>query len=320
LSTHDCVIIPNFGAFIADYSPAIVSDEESTIPGKDILFNRQLTRNDGLLINALIEERGLEYSQAKEEIERYVATINKTLKDGEEITIDGIGKLALDEAGFVQFVADDSNTCLLDSYGLQAVTLEKINKEEVPPTQAQVEVKSRKSTRIVMRVASVAAVLALVLIFSLPLTDKPQGDYASLGLDSSTPAVVTNSTPVSKLKQGSSPDSIHKVIKPVAEAPTTQEAEPLTTETEAQDKILTAEKAYHIIIASLPNEQTATQYVQVFKNKYDFDAVEMISGSGRYRISVAHFDEKDEALAFVKSIRVLNPKFADAWVLPQSLN
>ncbi len=129
LSAHDCVIIPNFGAFIADYCPAVVSDEQSTIPGKDILFNRNLTRNDGLLINALIEEQDLDYTQAKQAIEQYVADINSALAEGEKITFGGIGELSLDESGFVQFIADESNSCLLDSYGLQIVTLEKIEKK-----------------------------------------------------------------------------------------------------------------------------------------------------------------------------------------------
>lgn len=322
LSTHDCVIIPNFGAFIADYSPAVVTDEKSTIPGKDILFNRNLTRNDGLLINALLEEDDLDYPQAKQEVERYVIAINAALAKGEKINLEGVGELMLDEAGFIQFIADESNSCLLDSYGLEPITLEKIKSQEMPPVEKAQRKTLNRSTRIVMRVASVAAVVALLLIFAIPLSDEPIGDYASLGFDSSTPIVVTNSTPATELKEGSTTAVPNTTKTPLPQANVEVTPSPLSrkaTDVKSKD-VITPQKTYHIIIASLANEQSAKQYVQTFKTKHDFDALEMMSGDGRYRISVAHFDQKQEALAFVKSLRLLNPTFDDAWVLPQTLN
>ena len=312
MSEHDCVIIPNFGAFIADYSPAVVMDDKSTIPGKDILFNRQLTRNDGLLINALIEEQDLEYAAAKLAIEGYVVDVKKQLSSGKKIDFEGIGQLSLDEAGFVLFLANESNTCLLDSYGLQPITLEKIAKDEAPivsPVRATVPNRTR---RIVLRATSVAAVLALILIFSKPLTDQPIADYASLGFDSSTPAVVMNSTPVSTLKDV--PHVLASEPLPIEEA--VASVSPDSQTSESQLKL----KKYHIIIASFPTQALAQKYVVTFMKKYDFDTVETVAGGGRYRISVAHFDQRNEAVAFVKSLRILNPKFNDSWVLPQTFN
>lgn len=317
LSAHDCVIVPNFGAFIADYSPAVIRDDKSTIPSKDILFNRKLTRNDGLLISALIEEEGIEYAQAKQEIARYVAKTKTLLDNGETVVYEGIGTLSLDEAGFIQFVGNEENTCLLDSYGLQAITLEKINKEDATVIKDAHANSNRKTQRIVMRVASVAAVIALILIFSTPLTDEPASDYAALGFDSSTPDVLTNSTPVSALKDGKKTYIAENTTSSIAEH---KDSSSLASEDNKEQKSSEAQKAYHIIIASLATETMANDYVKTFQRKYDFDSVEMLSGSGRYRISVAHFDQPNEAVAFVKSLRLLNPKFSDAWVLPQSSN
>lgn len=318
LSAHDCVIIPNFGAFIADYKPAVVSDEQSTIPKKDILFNRNLTRNDGLLINALIEERGLSYPEAKQEIERYVAYVNVTLAKGEKINFAGIGKLTLDEAGFIQFVADEHNSCLLDAYGLQPIHLNKINQQEAPLIAVDEEVKVHRSTRIVLRVASVAAVVVLLLLFTTPLTDRHvSGDYASLGFDNSTPEVVTNSAPVTELKATSKPVSTDEVKAAKTLSSSSIIVEPAF---ENLPSPVVLQKTYHIIIASLATEEIAKEYVTTFKLKYDFDSVEMLSSIGRHRISVAHFNQQKEAVAFVKSLRLLNPKFGDAWVLPQTLN
>ena len=327
LSAHDCVIIPNFGAFIADYSPAVVSDEESTVPGKDILFNRNLTRNDGLLINALIEDQALSYDEAKKAIERYVSTINSVLASGNTHTVEGIGDFSHDEAGFVHFIADASNSCLLDSYGLQAITLEKLTVQKnldlaVSASDIEQEVIINRRKRLVVRVASVAAVVALLLILASPLTDKPMADYASLGFDDSTQEVLTNTMPVTASGKVSTTTPSEKEAEPLPSHAVEVTSLPLSR---TPDKVVKpildqAQTSFHVIIASLATQQFAKDYVAAFTQTYNFDTVEIMPSSGRYRVSVANFNKKNEALAFIRSLRLLNPKFADAWVLSPQLN
>ena len=55
LRDHDCVIIPDFGGLIAEYAPAHIHPVRHTLapPAKHVAFNQSLTRNDGLLVDAL---------------------------------------------------------------------------------------------------------------------------------------------------------------------------------------------------------------------------------------------------------------------------
>ena len=55
LLENDCVIIPDFGGFIAHYQPARYIKEENLYlpPVRTIGFNPQLTINDGLLVNRI---------------------------------------------------------------------------------------------------------------------------------------------------------------------------------------------------------------------------------------------------------------------------
>ena len=48
---HDCVIVPGFGGFIGNYTPASIDKSSGTFypPVKQISFNRNLNHNDGLL-------------------------------------------------------------------------------------------------------------------------------------------------------------------------------------------------------------------------------------------------------------------------------
>ena len=61
LFLHDCVIIPDFGGFICNYRSAYIDADSGVIcpPGKDILFNRNLTHNDGLLVNWIADKENI---------------------------------------------------------------------------------------------------------------------------------------------------------------------------------------------------------------------------------------------------------------------
>ncbi len=52
---HDCVIVPGFGGFIGNYTPARIDKSTSTFypPVKQISFNRNLNHNDGLLVGRI---------------------------------------------------------------------------------------------------------------------------------------------------------------------------------------------------------------------------------------------------------------------------
>ncbi|RZK88838.1 MAG: SPOR domain-containing protein, partial [Hymenobacter sp.] len=56
LRDHDCVIIPDFGGLVAEPAPARVQPAGRHLlspPTRQVAFNQALTRNDGLLLDAL---------------------------------------------------------------------------------------------------------------------------------------------------------------------------------------------------------------------------------------------------------------------------
>ena len=63
LILHDCVIIPNFGAFVGNQLSASMHPVTHLIlaPSKKLLFNKNITQDDGLLISKLMNNFGLLY-------------------------------------------------------------------------------------------------------------------------------------------------------------------------------------------------------------------------------------------------------------------
>ena len=81
LLENDCVIIPDFGGFIAHYQPARYIKEENLYlpPVRTIGFNPQLTINDGLLAQSYMQAHHTDFPDATRMIEEEVAGLKEQL-------------------------------------------------------------------------------------------------------------------------------------------------------------------------------------------------------------------------------------------------
>lgn len=119
---HDCVIVPGFGGFIGNYSPARVDKSSYTFypPVKLISFNRNLNHNDGLLIGRISDSLKVNYGDARNIIDEFVQSSWKKLEKGEKIIFDNIGSFILNHEGSIQFEPDTTVNYHLDSFGLES--------------------------------------------------------------------------------------------------------------------------------------------------------------------------------------------------------
>jgi nucleoid DNA-binding protein len=117
---HDCVIIPGFGGFIGNYTPARIDRSDNTFypPVKKISFNRNLNHNDGLLIGRISETTGLNYADVRNLVDEFVVGLTARLAKGEKIVFDHIGSFVNNHEGNVQFEPDREANYHLNSYGL----------------------------------------------------------------------------------------------------------------------------------------------------------------------------------------------------------
>jgi hypothetical protein len=139
LVTHNCVIIPGFGGFIAKTESASIDRVKGvmTPPRKSLLFNRQLINNDGLLINEVSRRELKSYAESLITVDATVSDWKKQLSSGLPVEIDRVGKLYLDNTGHVAFEQDRYFNLLMASYGMGSVQfvpesqLSNVEKEEV---------------------------------------------------------------------------------------------------------------------------------------------------------------------------------------------
>lgn len=145
LRNHNCVIVPDFGGFIANYKSAVIDDSRKMIhpPSKSILFNKILINNDGLLGSEISENESISYDDAIGSISKNVEDWKTVLENGGRIEIGEIGFLCKHN-GDILFEQNREVNILLDAYGLSSVnfiTFEKVvTKEDVQEKIKRVEV------------------------------------------------------------------------------------------------------------------------------------------------------------------------------------
>jgi hypothetical protein len=128
LLTNNCVIIPGFGALIANYQPAEVRLFENKIipPFKNIAFNSALKNNDGILVNAVMHHYVITYNEAENKVNDFGKNCHQSLDTNDSLIFNEIGKFSYDLDKRILFQSYNTKNYLLNSYGLVDLTLTPI--------------------------------------------------------------------------------------------------------------------------------------------------------------------------------------------------
>ncbi len=122
LFKHDCVILPGFGGFVTNYTPAKINSVNHTFypPSKSILFNSKLTSDDGLLIHEVSVSEKISYEKAKSNVLEFIDNCRIKIEDTGFVKLHGIGTISKNRDGNLLFEPDTSVNYLEEAYGLAA--------------------------------------------------------------------------------------------------------------------------------------------------------------------------------------------------------
>lgn len=304
---HDCVIIPGFGGFIGNYSPARIDRNSGTFhpPLKQISFNRNLNHNDGLLIGRISEFSGLNYRDARNLVEDFVGDLKRKLEKGERVVFDNIGTFDNNNEGNVVFEPDSTVNYHLDSYGFESFQCLPVEGYDVrkriakhPQKEPSRHISMRK---LLWRAAIVIPLLALMVavpmktdlfktrveIVTLNPLVTAEFEHNKSALESANTLPAKN-IPEGKTIAGTS--SVSDAKLPVAPA--------------------VPKTSYFVITGSFKSEQNALlQASSLRENGFNPEVVE--SSNGFYRVSAILCDDFDTALQKKDSIA---KRYPGSWV------
>ncbi len=144
LYRYECVILPGFGAFLSQKVSAEFNEKQQNFypPKKQLSFNAQLKKNDGLLANYIAEVENLGYRQAVYKIEEYVQQLQFQLENNKNYTIKNIGTFEVSGEGKLQFEPLTTTNFLADSFGLSSIPALSVSREELKKQVEELEEKA----------------------------------------------------------------------------------------------------------------------------------------------------------------------------------
>jgi hypothetical protein len=146
---HNCVVLPNFGGFVSKTISAQIDFEKGILqaPYKQLLFNRNLINDDGLVLAEYARLNGLYYQEGVAQLTDFTGKLNADLALGKQVSIPKLGIFTKDADGIVRFEQDRHFNLLLSSYGLSNVTFVPNQVQEETPIIQLNPVSTEESTQ-----------------------------------------------------------------------------------------------------------------------------------------------------------------------------
>lgn len=344
LFRHDCIVVPGFGAFVCTYAPARIHPAQHTFtpPGKQIVFNKHLQQNDGLLAQTIAGEMNCSFEEAMSGIAAFVNLVNDQLKTGKKSELHNIGTLSLDPENNISFESYPEINYLIDSFGLASFQsmpviremagdkrkpIERIDRpaEERPENLIVKPVRSRTRRALVAAAITIPLVLA-TFWFSSQNTNGMAGfglfgkkeasryqpvKWLRAGVAEKIPAPLqANSEGIAQISLADNAPpiivNIHKVLPDSTRVVNPRQHKSVYVSSAS------AGKKYYIIAGAFSVAENAERFREKLEAKgYKTTMLDQVR-SQLMHIGLASFNSKEEAEAFLQTIRMDIP---EAWIL-----
>lgn len=320
LFEHDCVIIPAFGGFVARGSSASFAKTGNILlpPSKSIVFNKNLSNNDGLLAGYIMQKESATYQQANTIIENFVEHCRHQLEIQKRFEINGLGVLYKSNEGTVLFEQDNRVNYNPDAFGLPVVSAIRLVREEKPvevkPELQYRQVAPVKPTKTYRRIAIAASVA--VLIFTVLFISTKQNPFDN--------AMATLSPFGMKGKNIFVENKVNTVIQPISakvEKIKTLAKTNITPDTTSIDKTTVVKPAkvveewykqpYQVVVGCFAVKQNAYKLINQLEGQNLTANIAGQNAKNLYVVSVAGY--ADERIAR-KRLSEIKERYPSAWL------
>ena len=349
LLENDCVIVPNFGGFVAHYAPATYVKEENLFlpPTRIIGFNSQLKLNDGVLVQSYMSAHDTSFADATRMVEKEVNAFVEILHEEGKADLENVGEIRYNIYGNYEFTPYDHKITTPSLYGLDSFEMRELSalqrKERIlVPASLTKEKKTYEisiSRTLLRNAAAMIAVIVMFFAFSTPVenTYVEKNNYAQLlpaelfeqiekqsvvvtpvyvksdAMQQAKKLSATASTSSSTKTSSTKKNTADKTSKPIA----VREVKVAKQETAATAPAVkspeSANHPFHIIVAGGISLKDAEAIATQLKSK-GFANAKALNMDGKVRVSINSFDNRNEATKQLLELRK-NETYKNAWLL-----
>ena len=298
MTRYDCVVVPNWGAFIANYSAAHYNEDRSCWerPLRTIGFNANVSHNDGLLAQSLVRREGISYDEAMAFIADSVTTFRQQLSMDCEVSMGRLGYFRSSKGRYIEFVPFHHDNACDMYYGLTDLDIQTVEtleaQEATDNNEAAIipegrNIFTRKATQIA---ASIAVLIGLGILLTTPIVVDRNHNKASM-----TPEVTAPQ-----------PQQLSTTIIESDKAP--QGFEVIGTNTPIA-KVGNTEGKYYMVISTLRNQQE----LDAFKKKYSalVPHMKILNHKGLMCVYIARSDDYSQLMGLRDE---LPKELRDVWI------
>jgi len=129
LLSNDCVIVPGFGGFMAQYVDARKDEVDGSFlpPIRSIGFNPRVTVNDSLLAQSYADSYDMSYPEACQRVEREVGELKKRISTDGYYEFNGIGTVSVNGEGNYEFTPCKAGILTPELYGLDCFRMKTLS-------------------------------------------------------------------------------------------------------------------------------------------------------------------------------------------------
>ncbi len=306
LHKHNCVIVPDLGGFVVNTTPCRrdgISAFEA--PSCELVFNRDLTYNDGLLAQSLMEAKRSSFEAASQEIATAVKQLKQELKSAKYVDLGDLGNFTMTDD--YRFVYNPKPFIRPENFGLTKVSLKPIIQIQPKLVAESGENNGKKTIVRYAKMGAVAAIVAL-LMFIFPFDSGMRFQSAPFGADRFLGTVKTDNAPIETRTAVVSKES--RAIAGILPGATSFEE--IKTNTPNPDI-----KKYFVVVGVYLIPKVAQDMVEQLKSE-GFSDVLTMENKERIYVCADSFDTFEEVDSFLRALRKDFPHYADAWVFKKN--
>ncbi|MFO7745640.1 MAG: SPOR domain-containing protein [Psychroflexus sp.] len=300
LYRYDCVIVPEFGAFIIQKKTSKYYSHvhKFTPPSRKITFNKAIQNHDGLLAEAIAKGESMDFESAKQKIQNFVDDFGSALKADKMIEIPELGQFNLNEEDKLSFEPNQNINFFTDSFGLEEFTIDKISEtEHIQEPIVDEKIKT----------------LSPLQENSEERRRRPYLKYAAVGIIAIGIAGFAGIYQYNNYIISYNDSEAQKAESLLQERIQSAEFNYTLTELPLDaTQIETVKPKYHVVAGAYRVESNASKKVELLREK-GYEA-SMIGKNtyGLYQVAFASFVDRGKALAQLRKIKAIeNP---DAWL------
>ena len=310
LREHDCVILPGWGAFIAQHQCARVVDGTLLPPSRSYGFNGALNFSDGLLESSIVRRNRCSYATASEKVREAVTELKHQVDASGEVAIGRIGTFTRNADGALIFSPFEHQIIASQFYGFASFNFPVLQPQSIEQEEEVMEVTEtsawhRVGKKYMQIAASIIVLLVMTFVLSTPLAvNRSDRDFAGINdsfkIHSSDNAVALADTGANRELAVALPEQAVRDTVEVGDAT-------LAEDTPNADEY-TAGK-YCLVDASGRSYDEARKFGEYHKSTGQ--TFRILESNGKFRVYVASGDSYEELIKVQNNLRKY---FPESWI------